>query len=132
MRNIINNYGRTAGKIWKTLYEYGPLDEDNLIKKSRLNKNEFYTGVGWLARENKIFKNKNIYELRETNLTGKIGGAAGKVWNALYTTQNINVSSIAKISEITLKDAYSALGWLAREDKIKTKWENKHIKFELK
>jgi hypothetical protein len=132
MRNIINNYGRTAGKIWKTLYEYGPLDEDNLIKKSRLNKNEFYAGVGWLARENKIFKNKNIYELRETNLTGKIGGAAGKVWNALYTTQNINVSSIAKISEITLKDAYSALGWLAREDKIKTNWENKHIKFELK
>lgn len=132
MRNIINNYGRTAGKIWKTLYEYGPLDEDNLIKKSRLNKNEFYTGVGWLARENKIFKNKNIYELRETNLTGKIGGAAGKVWNALYTTQNINVSSIAKISEIALKDAYSALGWLAREDKIKTNWENKHITFELK
>jgi hypothetical protein len=132
MRNILNNYGRTAGKIWKTLYEYGPLDEDNLIKKNRLNKNEFYAGVGWLARENKIFKNKNIYELRETNLTGKIGGAAGKVWNALYTTQNINVSSIAKISEITLKDAYSALGWLAREDKIKTKWENKHIKFELK
>ena len=132
MRNIINNYGRTAGKIWKTLYEYGPLDEDNLIKKSRLNKNEFYAGLGWLARENKIFKNKNIYELRETNLTGKIGGAAGKVWNALYTTQNINVSSIAKISEITLKDAYSALGWLAREDKIKTNWENKQIKFELK
>jgi len=132
MRNIINNYGRTAGKIWKTLYEYGPLEEDNLIKKSRLNKNEFYAGLGWLARENKIFKNKNIYELRETNLTGKIGGAAGKVWNALYTTQNINVSSIAKISEITLKDAYSALGWLAREDKIKTNWENKQIKFELK
>ena len=132
MRDIINNYGRTAGKIWKTLNEYGPLDEDNLIKKNRLNKNEFYAGVGWLARENKIFKNKNIYELRETNLTGKIGGAAGKVWNALYTTQNINVSSIAKISEITLKDAYSALGWLAREDKIKTNWENKQIKFELK
>ena len=132
MRDIINNYGRTAGKIWKTLYEYGPLDEDNLIKKNRLNKNEFYAGLGWLARENKIFKNKNIYELRETNLTGKIGGAAGKVWNALYTTQNINVSSIAKISEITLKDAYSALGWLAREDKIKTNWENKQIKFELK
>ena len=132
MKNIIDNYGRTAGKIWKTLYEYGPLDEDNLIKKNRLNKNEFYAGVGWLARENKIFKNKNIYELRETNLTGKIGGAAGKVWNALYTTQNINVSSIAKISEITLKDAYSALGWLAREDKIKTNWENKQIKFELK
>jgi hypothetical protein len=132
MRNIINNYGRTAGKIWKTLYEYGPLDEEKLIKKNRLNKNEFYAGIGWLARENKIFKNKNIYELRKTNLTGKIGGAAGKVWNALYKTQNINISSIAKISDITLKDAYSALGWLAREDKIKTNWENKQIKFKLK
>ena len=132
MRNIIDNYGRTAGKIWKALFTYGSLDEENLIKKSRLNKNEFYAGVGWLARENKIFKNKSIYELRETNLTEKIGGTAGKVWNALYTTQNINVSSIAKISEITLKDAYSALGWLAREDKIKTNWDNKQIKFELK
>lgn len=132
MRGIINNYGRTAGKIWKILYEFGPLNEESLIKKSRLNKNEFYAGVGWLARENKIFKNKNIYELRETNLTDKIGGTAGKVWNALYTTQNINVSSIAKFSDISLKDAYSALGWLAREDKIKTHWENKQIKFKLK
>ena len=129
MRGIINNYGRKAGKIWKILYEFGPLNEESLIKKSRLNKNEFYTGVGWLARENKIFKNKNIYELRETNLTGKIGGAAGKVWNALYTTQNINVSSIAKISDITLKDAYSALGWLAREDKIFVDGKNR---FKLK
>ena len=132
MRNIVNNYGFTAGKIWKTLSTNGPLDEENLIKKNRLNKNEFYAGVGWLARENKIYKNGNIYELRETNLTQRIGGTAGKVWNTLSTTQNINVSSIAKISEITLKDAYSALGWLAREDKIKTNWDNKQIKFELK
>jgi hypothetical protein len=132
MRNIIDNYGRTAGKIWKALSTHGPLDEENLIKKSRLNKNEFYAGIGWLARENKIYKNGNIYELRETNLTEKIGGTAGIVWNALCTTQNINVSSIAKISEITLKDAYSALGWLAREDKIKTNWNNKQIKFQLK
>ena len=132
MRNIVDNYGLTAGKIWKTLSIYGPLNEESLIKKNRLNKNEFYAGVGWLARENKIFKNGNIYELRETNLTEKIGGAAGKVWKAIYTTQNINISSIAKISNISLKDAYSALGWLAREDKIKTNWANKQIKFELK
>jgi len=53
MRNLIDNYGRTAGKIWKTLSTYGPLDEKNIIKKDRINKNDFYAGIGWLARENR-------------------------------------------------------------------------------
>jgi len=132
MLDLINNYGRTAGKIWKTLSTYGPLDEKNIIKKGRINKNDFYVGIGWLARENKIFKNGSVYQLKETNLTEKIGCDAGRVWNTLYTTKDINISTIAKISQIPLKNAYSAVGWLAREDKIKTNIDNKKIKFVLK
>jgi len=132
MQNLVDNYGKNAGKIWNTLSMYGPLDEKNIIKKGRLNKNDFYLGVGWLARENKIFKNGEVYQLSGTNLTEKIGGDAGKVWNALFKTQDINISAIAKFSNIQLKDAYSAIGWLAREDKIKTKMSNKQIRFELK
>jgi len=132
MRNIIDNYGRSAGKVWKTLSIYGPLDEQNLIKKSRITKKDFYVGVGWLARENKICKTGTKYQLGETNLTNNIGTNAGKVWSTLNTTHDIDVSTIAKISQITSKDAYSALGWLACEDKIKPIVNNKEVKFELK
>jgi len=132
MKNTVNNFGRTAGKIWRTLEKNGPLNEEALVKKTRLNKNDFYAGVGWLARENKISKEGSTYKLSETNLTEKIGGDAGRIWNALCTTRDINVTSIAKISQVKIKDAYSALGWLAREDKIKTNCNNKQVKYELK
>ena len=88
MQNIVDIYGRNAGKIWKTLSTHGPLDEKSIIKKGRLNKNDFYIGVGWLARENKIFKNGVVYQLSETNLTEKIGCDAGKVWNTLSCMLN--------------------------------------------
>jgi len=47
-------------------------------------------------------------------------------------TKDINISTIAKISQIPLKNTYSAVGWLAREDKIKTNINSKKIKFDLK
>ena len=31
MKNNIDNFGRTAGKIWGTLDRYGPLNEENLV-----------------------------------------------------------------------------------------------------
>ena len=42
MRGIINDYGHNAGKIWNTLFNYGSLNEENLIKKSQLNKSTDY------------------------------------------------------------------------------------------
>ena len=132
MKNAVDNFGRTAGKIWRALDKNGPLSEEALVKKTRLNKNDFYAGIGWLARENKVSKDGTIYRLSETNLTEKIGGDAGKIWNTLNTTKDINVTSITKISQVKIKDAYSALGWLARENKIKTNYNNKQVKYELK
>ena len=132
MRNTIDNFGRTAGKIWKTLDKYGPLTEDDLVKKMRLNKTDFYAGLGWLARENKISKKGRMYELSETNLTEKVGGDAGKIWNVLNANRDINITSIAKISQVSIRNAYTALGWLAREDKIKVNPTNTEIKYDLK
>jgi len=132
MRDINDNYGNIAGKIWRTLTVYGPLDEQNLIEKSRVTKNDFYAGIGWLARENKVYKTRTTYQLGTTNLTDEIGINAGKVWNTLNTTQDIDISTIAKISQIAPKDAYCALGWLAREDKLKSLSRNKQTKFKLK
>jgi hypothetical protein len=130
MKQVINNFGRNAGKIWRTLEKYGPLNEEEIIRKNKLDKNDFYAGIGWLARENKICKIGTKYQLGETNLIFSIGQNVGKVWNTLNNTQDIDVSDIAKISEIKTRDAYTALGWLARENKIRIK-KGKDIKYNL-
>ena len=135
MKDMVNSYGKNAGKVWTALNAYGPLNKEELIRKTRLKDNDFFAAVGWLARENKLSKNGSKYELKETNLADVIGSNAGKVWNALYTQADINVTSITEISKITRRDAYTALGWLAREDKIRTKTSKKNskeIKYMLK
>jgi hypothetical protein len=50
-----------------------------LITNIKLSLNDFYAGVGWLAREKNIYKNMTFYQLGETNLTNKIGENAGKI-----------------------------------------------------
>jgi len=131
MKNVISNYGRNAGKIWTTLNVHGPLKRSSLIKETKLKEYEFYVALGWLARESKIRKNGQAYELKETNLTSKIGVDAGKVWSLLNSQGKCNVSNIAKITKIKIQDAYSALGWLAREDKIRIS-KGKQINYVLK
>jgi len=65
-----------------------------------------------------------LYKLGETNLTNKIGEDAGEVWKTLNTLENVDISSIANLAQIGEKDAYSAVGWLTREDKIQAKKES--------
>ncbi len=127
----VDKFGLNAGKIWKALEKYGPLNETDLVKKIKLNKNDFYAGIGWLARENKICKVGAKYQLGETNLTNDIGNIAGKVWNTLYTTQDVDINSLTELSNIKIRDAYTALGWLAREDKIQI-LTGREIKIKLK
>ncbi len=118
MINIVEECGRNAGKIWETLRAYGPLQEAKLMSLTKLKEHEFYSAVGWLARENKIYKDGNIFKLGETNLKNKIGGAAGKVYTTFETTDEVDVSEIPQLTELELKDVHAALGWLARENKI--------------
>ncbi len=131
MRNFIEKFSRNAGKIWVALNEHGELSETELMKNTGLTENDFYAAVGWLARENKICKYGTLYMLGETNLTGEIGIGAGKMWKALETWGEIDISAITRLAEIEERDAYSALGWLAREDKIQTK-ERKTKELQIK
>ena len=121
MANIIEEFGLYAGKIWETLNEQGPLSESKLLTRTMLEEKQFRAAIGWLARENKICKNGTVYKLGETNLTPKIGADAGKLWSVLTMKKEIDISSVAKLAKIREQDAYYALGWLAREDKIETK-----------
>jgi len=118
MINIVEECGRNAGRIWETLRSQGPMPETKLMNLTKLKEHEFYSAVGWLARENKIIRDGTIYKLGETNLTSKIGYAAGRVYTTFETMKEVEVSEIPQLAELELKDVHAALGWLARENKI--------------
>ena len=50
--------------------------------------------------------------------TEEIGTYAGQVWQALNEADALGVKQIKKITKLTDKEVYAALGWLARENKL--------------
>ena len=50
----INNIGNNAGLIWNALNANGKMTETKLKKETGLASADFYTALGWLAREGKI------------------------------------------------------------------------------
>jgi hypothetical protein len=121
MKTLIDEFGWNAGKVWKILNTKGPLKEETLLHTTKLKEDELWTAIGWLAREGKICRENNMYKLGQTNLTPKIGTDAGKVWSTVAKQGEIDISTIAKTIQITEVDAYQALGWLARENKVNCK-----------
>ena len=122
---MLEEFDRNAGKVWSTLNTQGPLSEAKLMNMTMLNENALYAAIGWLARENKVRKDVFTYKLGETNLTTKVGDDAGKIWSVLCNQKEIDLSMVGKtlsqIGQMNEKDAYAALGWLAREGKLETK-----------
>jgi len=118
MSEVIKSFGNNAGKIYDILNFEGPQVQTKLQKKTNLRNEEFYGAIGWLARENKICKEKRTYKIGDTNLTKKIGFNAGKIWEILGKNNEIDINAISRETKIEKLDCYSALGWLAREGKI--------------
>ena len=50
----INNIGNNAGLVWNALNSNGKLTEAKLKKETGLSGADFYTALGWLAREGKL------------------------------------------------------------------------------
>jgi len=121
MIEVTEEFGFNAGRVWKALEMHGPLTEVQLMEETSLRENEVFAAVGWLARENKIRKNGDVYCLDETNLTFEIGGNAGMIWNALFTNGELDTTHISRLIQKDDKNIFSALGWLARENKIQLK-----------
>lgn len=135
MKDINKKIGINAGKIWDMLCNDGPQNQSSIMKKTKLQLKDFYSAVGWLARENKILRDGVYYKLGDTNLTEKIGEDAGKIWKALESQGEMYITSIPKIAQVKIQNAYSAIGWLAREDKIEGKMigsQSNQIKLKLK
>jgi len=116
---VIGDIGYNAGKVWRVLNEKGSLQKEKILELTNLSDNEFYSAIGWLARENKILlDNQNNFKLGETNLTPEIGNNAGKIWRVMKVWGDVDIPLMKRLALIDEKHVYSALGWLAREDKI--------------
>lgn len=118
MRNITTKFGVNAGKIWQHLDETGTYDEKSLMKTTNMTKKDFYAGIGWLACEGKIRKENKKYSLGDTNLAEQVGSIAGRVWKILDIWEEADIVTLKKLADVNDEDIYTALGWLAREDKI--------------
>ena len=130
MRDLEESFGKNAGKIWEILNKNNQLSKENILKKTKLREIDFYTGLGWLAKENKVFKlNEDEFKLGFSNLDEKIGTNAGKVWKVMDIWGEVDISTISRLAYIDKQDVYAALGWLAREDKI---CNNENDKYNLK
>jgi len=135
MPNMLECYGRNAGKVWQTLEKKGSLTPNKIMKATKLNEDDFYAAIGWLARENKICKTGSKYTLGETNLDNRIGRNAGKIWKTLQDIGYVDAPYLPKLSGVQTKDAFTAVGWLAREGKImakKVKPKKPQLKFGIK
>lgn len=61
----------------------------------------------------------------------KIGADAGIVWKILDEMGTLNVKDLKKTGKLTDKDLYAAIGWLAREEKLVFKQEEKELYLSL-
>jgi len=130
VRSSTVNFEIGAEKIWAALEGQRCLEKNKILKATQLNENEFYAGIGWLARENKIFEEDEVhYGLGATNLTSEIGTNAGRVWRVMDIWGEVNISTIRRLADMGEKEACSALGWLAKEGKI---YINKKQMYNLK
>ena len=121
MIKVTEEFGFNAGRVWKALEMCGPLTETQLIEETSLRENEIFAAVGWLARENKIYREGDMYCLDETNLTIEIGGTAGIIWNMLNNKGELDTNHISRLIQKDERYIFSAIGWLARENKIQIK-----------
>jgi len=120
VRDITTKSGESAGKVYSILNERGCLEKNQIIKLSKLNEQDFHIALGWLARENKISReNENCFKLDQSNLDEEIGSQAGRIWKILDIWGDVDYTTIKRLSDLDDNQVHSALGWLAREDKIK-------------
>jgi len=62
----------------------------------------------------------------------KIGQAAGQIWKVLSTSQEpVSIAALSKKADINSQMTQMALGWLAREGKLKFEEKGKTLSVSL-
>ena len=57
--SVVTQIGETAGMVWKTLDQNGPMSLTKLVKAVPLPRDAVMQAIGWLAREDKIIMDDN-------------------------------------------------------------------------
>jgi hypothetical protein len=74
----------------------------------------------------------NMKRRVEAMWTTAIGQNAGVLWKLLNTKGPQNITNLKKLSRVDEKQLYLALGWLAREDKVKFIQDKRAVLVSLK
>ena len=61
-----------------------------------------------------------------------IGANAGKLWTIIANNGEISLAGLKKLSGLDDRQLFMALGWLAREDKVKFSQAKARVLVELK
>lgn len=59
MEKLEQEIGQAAGKIWKMLHDKDAMSKAQIAKMTGLSVNLVNQGIGWLAREGKLAREKN-------------------------------------------------------------------------
>jgi hypothetical protein len=118
MINTSGQFGRNAGRLLQTLEKHGSLSKDQLQMNTQLRPYEIDIAIGWLAREDKISCENNMYQIGQTNLTDTIGSNAGVIWESLHKQGESSIDGLTTVTHLPKSQIYEAVGWLAREDKL--------------
>lgn len=52
--NLTTKIGKNAGKVWLVLDTWGEIDIVSITRLARIDENDVFSALGWLAREGKI------------------------------------------------------------------------------
>jgi hypothetical protein len=62
-------FGEKAGAVWRALNQNGPSNITNLVKTTSMSREEVFSAMGWLGREDKILLEQKgremIFSLRD-------------------------------------------------------------------
>lgn len=87
-------FGEKAGAVWRALNQNGPSNITNLVKTTSLSREEIFSALGWLGREDKILLEQKgremTFSLRDPELLLQ-AAAEG----AAEATEKITVEEIA-------------------------------------
>lgn len=95
-------FGEKAGAVWRALNQNGPSNITNLVKTTSMSREEVFSALGWLGREDKILLEQKgremIFSLRDPQARQEAAAEA-----AAEVTAKITMEEIAPKTKTKLK-----------------------------
>jgi hypothetical protein len=113
---IAKEIGIAAGIIWQKLEKQGESPETILHQGLTIKSPYFEWAIGWLAREDQVII---CLEDEPESAKDRIGCAAGVIWHALKTRGALTQTDLYKQAGVDTPICDWAIGWLARESKLR-------------